>query len=91
MNDTSPEIEKILFERMGRKTSAERLEIGCRMFDFSKEIVRSSLLNSNPHISPVQLRKELFLRFYGHEFEGLQREKILNWISRTKEHFSPAE
>jgi hypothetical protein len=32
--------------------------------------VRASVLAHDPHASPAALRRALFLRFYGHEFEA---------------------
>lgn len=36
----------------------------------------------DPHASPATLRRALFLRLYGHEFDGEAREKILARLGR---------
>ncbi len=68
---------------MQRKTPQERLVMGCAMFDFSKQIVKSALLRQNPDLSPAMLRKELFLRFYGNYFNSKQQKNILDYLSRS--------
>lgn len=65
MNDTAPEIAAKMREMFQKKTPAQRLMMGCSMYDFSKQLVVSSILRQKPDISLPDLRKELFLRFYG--------------------------
>ena len=81
MNDTSPEVAQRMMEMFRRKAPAERLAMGCSMFDFSKQLVIHSLLEEEPRLSPQELRERLFLRFYGNDFNGEQREKILRFIT----------
>lgn len=59
----------------------ERLQMGCSMFDTAKEIVRSSILERHPHISVQELKKEIFLRFYGEDFGVGQKRKILDSLN----------
>jgi hypothetical protein len=40
-------------------------------------LVRASILAATPNASPAQLRQEIFLRFYGHEFDVQTLHKIL--------------
>jgi hypothetical protein len=39
--------------------------------------VRASILAAIPNASPAQMRQQIFLRFYGHEFDPPTRGKIL--------------
>ncbi len=81
MKDTSPEIEKKMIEMINRKSPMDRLKMGCSMYDLSKRLVTGALLESNPGITPTRLKRELFLRFYGNDFNSVQRAKVLEHIS----------
>lgn len=70
------------------KTPQERLIMGCNMFDTAKMFAVSSIKNKNPKISPDDLKKEIFLRFYKKDFNKNDREKIINEISRDRDIFS---
>lgn len=67
-------------EMIRRKTPGERLEMGCSMYDFSKTLVVRALLEERPHLSPAELRGELFLRFYGNDFNPPAHQKILTHL-----------
>ena len=81
MNDTSPEMEARIREMIRRKTPMERVLMGCSMFDLAKQLVKSSVLQKNPDVSPGRLRQELFLRFYENDFGPLHRRKILEHLN----------
>ena len=83
MNDTHPRVNQKIVEMMRRKAPEERLALGCSMFDFSKQLVMSSLREENPSLSPASLRQELFLRFYGNDFDSRAREKITFHLIRS--------
>ncbi len=78
MNDTHPEIAIRFRELMMRKSGEERLLMGCSMYDTAKEIVRSAIYNSRPGITDAELKREVFLRFYGQEFSEAERDKLLS-------------
>ena len=81
MNDTHPKMAKKFREMMAAKTGSERLVMGCDMHETSKKIVESAILHEYPQADRAFLRKQIFLRFYGHEFSEQQREKIISWLS----------
>jgi hypothetical protein len=54
-----------------------RLKMGCSMYDFTKSLVRASLLEKTAAASPSALRCAIFLRLYGDDFDAESREKIL--------------
>lgn len=76
MNDTHPDIEKKLVEFMKGKTGEERLIMGCSLYDFSKQLVISSLRHQFPNASSSELWKRAFERFYGNDFDPETKEKI---------------
>lgn len=80
MNDTPPEVESFFNELMMKKTGEERLRMGFSMFDMARKQVLASILNQNPNADPREIRRELFLRFYGQDFTPEECEKILSQI-----------
>jgi hypothetical protein len=84
MNDTSPQIMAKMVEMIQRKTPAERLAAGCSMFDFSRQLIISSLRSKNPGISGSELRKELFRIFYSNDFDAKYQLKISEYLSNYK-------
>jgi len=64
-----------LYKKMIRdKTGQERLLMGFEMLDLSAKLVLSSLEN---RVTGMNLKKEVFLRFYRTDFNEEEREKIL--------------
>ena len=74
MNDTTPEIQEKIDYIYRNKTGEEKLLIALSMFETARELVISSLPNN---FSEKELRRELFLRFYGNDFSKSEKEKIL--------------
>lgn len=83
MNDTSPEMTAKMREMILRKAPADRLRMGCSMYDFSKRLVVNAILRERPNLLPNALRGELFRRFYGNDFGIAQREKILERLNES--------
>lgn len=81
MNDTSPAVKVKMQEMMKQKSPQERLAMGCSMYDMSKQIVVSSILQQTPKISAAELRRKLFLRFYGNDFDAVRSEEILKQLT----------
>ena len=81
MFDTHPDIAVRYRELMMSKTGQQRLVMGCSMYDTAKEIVRSAVRNRQPGITDVEIKREIFLRFYGPEFSQADREKYLSVLA----------
>jgi hypothetical protein len=77
MNDTAPEIDERFRAMLLARTGEERLIMGCAMRETARALVEASLLQQDPHANVEALRKGLFLRFYGHEFDAETRANIL--------------
>ena len=77
MNDTHPEIERRYRTMLLQRSGEARLLMGDSMYAAARAVVRASILAATPHASPAQLRQQIFLRFYGHEFDAPARDKIL--------------
>ena len=79
MDDTSLAIKKEINKRMMRLTGVERLWMGSRMFDASRRFVLSSFPKG---LNPIQIREQLFLRFYQTEFSETDRKKIIAHLAK---------
>lgn len=77
MKDTSDKIWSRYNKIMMQKTGEERLLMGCSMFDAAKEIVRSSLISKSPNLDTQSLKRNIFLRFYGHEYSEAELNNII--------------
>ena len=84
INDTSREIERKYREMLLQRSGEERLKMGCSMHATAKALARASILHEQPDASPATIRRALFLRFYGHEFDAQAREKILLALKTVK-------
>jgi hypothetical protein len=78
MFDTHPDVAIRYRDLMMSKSGQQRLLMGCSMYDTAKKIVRSAIYNSRPEITEEEMKKEIFLRFYGREFSRAEREKFLS-------------
>lgn len=83
MNDTSPEIDKLFRKMMMEKSGEERLKMGLSMFDFARRQIIASIKMKNPRANELEIRKEIFLRFYGHEFSREEQEKTMNRLGAS--------
>lgn len=76
--DTSRTTASRFYKLIMKKSPEERFLMGCSMFNASMQIVKSAVLRQYPRISESGMKKELFLKFYGMEFNAAQKSRILN-------------
>ena len=76
MTDTSPEVERRYREMLLQRSGAERVKMGASMFATARALLVASVREKEPAASPAALRRALFLRLYGGDFEPEQRERI---------------
>ncbi len=81
MNDTHPDVAIRFRELMMRKSGEQRLLMGCSMYDTAKQIVRSAIYNNRPDITDTEMKKEIFLIFYGQEFSRAERDKFFSALA----------
>ena len=81
MNDTAPEIEALFNQMMMKKSGQERLQMGFSMFNMARRQVTAAIRKNKPDADVVEIRREIFLRFYGNDFSQEEQKKILNRIS----------
>lgn len=77
MNDTQPEMDERYRSMLLQRTGEERLIMGCAMRDTARAMVEASLRGQDPNTTLETIRKGVFLRFYGHEFDRETCAKIL--------------
>jgi hypothetical protein len=88
MNDTSPAADERYRAKLMQRTGEERLIMGCAMRDAARALIEASFLEQDPCIPIAMLRKGLFLRLYGHEFDAETRSKVISAIQEAA-HWAP--
>lgn len=58
--------------------------MGFSMFDMARMQVEAGIRADYPNATRQEIRREIFLRFYGHEFSPEEQERILKRILDTK-------
>lgn len=64
MNDTTPEVAKLMRQKLMARPPAERLLMGSRMFDVARAMAIASF---PPGLNEIELKRRLCERFYGDE------------------------
>ncbi|MBI3768392.1 MAG: hypothetical protein HY271_07830 [Deltaproteobacteria bacterium] len=80
MTDTSNEVTQLYRDLLMRRSGAERLEMGCRMFDTARAFVRASLGDPSGTDRSREMTARLFLRTYGADFDPMIRDRIAAWL-----------
>jgi hypothetical protein len=83
MKDTPPEMDARYQDMLMQRSGEERLMMGCAMRETARALVEASIREQDPQANLETIRKGLFLRFYGHEFDADSRTKILAAIEST--------
>lgn len=83
MKDTPPEMDARYQDMLMQRSGEERLMMGCAMRETARALVEASIREQYPQATLETIRKGLFLRFYGHEFDADSRTKILAAIEST--------
>jgi hypothetical protein len=84
MKDTPPEMDARYRDMLMQLSGEERLKMGCTMRETARAFVEASIREQDPQATSKAIRKGLFLRFYGHEFDLESRTKILAAIESTR-------
>jgi hypothetical protein len=66
VTDTSPEIERMVRNKIMARSGEERFIMGAEMFDSAREMVKASLPKN---LSETERRRLLFKRIYGKELK----------------------
>lgn len=85
MNDTPFDTERRYREMLLQRSGAERLKMGCSMFATARALVVASVLEREPTASPTVVRRALFIRFYGADFDAAKCAEIVARLGRAGE------
>jgi hypothetical protein len=66
MNDTPPEIAARMREMLMARSGAERVRMGCEMFDAARAMALASF---PPGLPEIEVKRRLCERFYGNEVD----------------------
>lgn len=80
MKDTSRNIDELYRQRLLALSGEKRFLIGDSMYSTARQVVVASIKTRNQQGDPSELKRALFLRFYGHEFSSPERQKILSTL-----------
>lgn len=81
MKDTSHEMQRRFEQMLMSRPGEERVRMASSMYDTARRLVLASLRAEKPDATPADLRKGLFLRFYGRDFGPQETERILNILT----------
>jgi len=80
MNDTTPEAWKKQHEIMLAMSMKQRFMEGIDMIDFTRRLVETGIRRHNSGISDVELKIEVFKRYYKDEFTEAQLNEIFRFF-----------
>ncbi len=80
MTDTPNEVKQLYRDLLMHRSGAERLEMGCRMFDTARAFVRASLGDPSGTDRSREMTARLFLRTYRADFAPAIRDRIAAWL-----------
>jgi hypothetical protein len=80
VNDTKPDVEERLRALYAARSVAERVEMATSMFGSAKQVARAGIRMELGDIPESEMRRLLFLRFYGDDFSDVQTAAILRVI-----------
>ena len=78
--DTSPDFARRHRESLMSLSGAQRLKMGMGMFSSARAFAIAGIKHSNPGASEIQIKRELFLRFYKTDFTEAQVKKIFRGL-----------
>lgn len=76
MNDTPESIYQKQFEILESKSMHERWIMAFDLTELSRHLIMNAIRRENTGISEVDLKVELFRRFYRNDFEEYELNKI---------------
>ena len=84
MKDTPIEMDQRFRSMILARSGEERLKMGCSMHETAQALVIASLKEKTPNLTREELRRGLFLRFYGGDFDKKTAEKILATLANAR-------
>jgi len=102
VKDTPPGLDRKFRRLLLSRSGEERLKMGCSMHATARKLAHAALVQKHPGARPAQLKRLLFLHFYGKDFAADERDRIASFLAgrgernkatreRFKRTFGPAE
>ena len=82
MKDTPPAIERKFRRMLMKRSGEERLKMGCSMHATAQALAKASISQQHPGARPAELKRLLFLHFYGTDFEPEERKRIASTLAK---------
>jgi len=83
VTDTPAAIERKFRAMLMKRSGAERLKMDCSMHATALALARASLSQKRPGARPAELKRSLFLRIYGADFDPEQGRRIASAFLRA--------
>lgn len=83
MNDTHPTVARLQRRLLMERSGAERLLMGCAMFDAARTLMRAGLGDATGRDRSSSMRVRLFERTYGRDFDATTRARIIARLRGT--------
>ncbi len=84
MKDTPAAIERKFRQMLLQRSGAERLKMGCSMHATARALALAALSQNHPGVRPGELKRLLFLHFYGADFKPEQRARVAAALARSR-------
>ncbi len=78
MTDTAKNIDKLYKEMLDKLPGEKRLLMSFSMLNLAAELMLSNI--KTRYSDEKDIRREVFLRMYGNDFNSEEKEKILLWL-----------
>ncbi len=80
MPDTAAAVERRYRRMLLERSGAERMRMGASMFATARALILASIRAEDPGATAAELRRALFRRLYGGDFDPEMRERIAAWL-----------
>ena len=77
MNDTDEKTQNLFNAMIMSKSGQERLAMGFSMFNMARRQVIAAIKQNKPYADAMEIKRDIFLRFYGQDFTPEEQTKIL--------------
>ena len=80
MTDTAAAVERRYRRMLLERSGAERMRMGASMLATARALILASIRAEDPGATAAELRRALFRRLYGGDFDPEMRERIAAWL-----------
>jgi stalled ribosome rescue protein Dom34 len=81
VKDTPARIEQKFRQMLLRRSGEERLKMGCSMHAAARALATASISQQHRNANGHELKRLMFLRIYGNDFEPEERKRIASALA----------